>query len=160
VRTVGAFDTVWRSLVPAALILGAGLVAYVGDAAGDFGPMVAFGRADANAGIQYAWIQLPLHAGLAFLLLIGRPRGLLWLPWAAAGMGLILLVVWAAFLTLVLVDRLFTAVYPMALGSAILLLLLYGAALYLTFEEGAAHARRLFSRLSQGSAARTRASRQ
>lgn len=140
----------WRSLIPAALILCAGLVAYVGEAAGEFGHLVAFGRADANAGIPIAWTQLPLHAGLASLLVIGRPRGLLWLAWVPALVGLILLVVWAAFLTFVLVDRLFTADYAVDVGSAMLLLLVYGGALYLTFEEGAGHARALFSRLSEG----------
>ena len=155
-RAVRAFDTVWRSLIPAALILCAGPLAYVANAAGERGPMVAFGRGDANLSIPDAWMQLPLHAGLAFLLAIGRPRGIRWLAWAAAHVGLVLLVVWAAFLTLVLVERLFAVDYPVDVGSAMLLLLLYGAALYLTFEEGAGQARALFSRLNHGWTGRTR----
>ena len=141
----------WRSLTPAALILCAGLIAYVIEAAGASGPNFVYGRGDANAAIPYAWRQLPLHAGLALLLVIGRPRGLLWLAWAAARGGLILLVVWAAFLTLLLVAPT-AVVYVGLLGLIVLLVppLLYGVALYLTFEEGAGHARALFSRLSQG----------
>ena len=155
-RTVRAFDTVWRSLIPAALILCAGPLAFVAYAAGEFGPMVAFGRADANDTIPDAWIQLPLHAGLAFLLAIGRPRGLRWLAWPPARVGLILLVVWAALLMVALVGRGITIDYPLDYVSAMLLLLLYGAALHLTFEKGAGHARALFSRLSHGFCARTR----
>ena len=132
-----------RSLVTAALILCGGLVAYAGEAAGELGHLVAFGADDANAGVPYAWIQLPLHAGLATLLVIGKPRGFLWLAWAPARVVLILLVVLAAFVTLVLVTRLFTAADPVGVGSAMLLLVLYCAALYLTLEVGARRAREL-----------------
>lgn len=155
--TARAFDTVWRSPIPAALILCAGLIAYAIEAAGEFGPNFVYGRADANAAIPNAWRQLPLHAGLAFLLVIGRPRGLLWLAWAAARGGLILLLAWAAFFT-VLLTAPFAVVYVGLLGLTVLLVppLLYGVALYLTLEDGAAHARALFSRLSQGWPVRTR----
>jgi hypothetical protein len=138
------------------LILCAGSLAFVAYASGEFGPMVAFGRRDANDAIPDAWIQLPLHAGLAVLLLIGRPRGLRWLAWAPAVVGLVLLVAWAALLTLVLVGRGITVDYPLDYGRAVLLLLLYGAAMHLTFEKGAGHARALFSRLSHGWSAHTR----
>jgi hypothetical protein len=146
VRAARAFDTVWRSLIPAALILGAGLIAYVIQAAGEFGPNFVYGRGDANRAIPNAWIQLPLHAGLAFLLVIGRPRGLLWLAWALGRAGLLLLVVGAAFWTLLIGPG--AVVYVGLLGLTVLLvpLLLYGVALYLTLEDGAGHARALFSR--------------
>ena len=140
----------WRSLIPAALVVCAGLVAYAIEAAGASGPNFVYGRGDANAVIPYAWRQLALHAGLAFLMVIGRPRGLLWLAWAAARGGLILLLAWAAALTLLLIGP--TAViYVGLLGLIVLLVppLLYGVALYLTFEDGAGHARALFSPLSQ-----------
>lgn len=142
------FDTVWRSLIPAAMVIGAGLVAYAIEAAGEFGPNVVYGRADANAAIPLAWIQLPVHAGLAFLLVIGRPHGPLRLAWAAARVGLMLLVVWAAFWTFLLIE---TGSVPRVgvLNSTLLTipLLLYGAALYLTLENGARHARVLFARM-------------
>jgi len=95
-------------------------------------------------------MQLPLHAGLAFLLAIGRPRGLVWLAWAAARVGLILLLGVAAFWTLLILGS-GAVVYVGLLGLTALLVppLLSGAALYLTLEDGAAHARALFSRLSQ-----------
>jgi hypothetical protein len=152
VKTVSAFDTVWRSLIPAALVVCAGLVAYAIEAAGASGPNFVYGREDANRAVPGAWMQLPLHAGLAFLLAIGRPRGLLWLAWAAARVGLILIVAWAAFLTLLLAAPPGAAVYVGLGGLAALMVppLLYGAALYLTLKDGAGHARALFARLSQG----------
>jgi hypothetical protein len=140
----------WRSLVPAALIICAGLVAYLIEAAGEFGPNVVFGREDANALIPRAWIQLPQHAVLAFLLVVGRPRGLLWLAWAAARVGLILLLGSAAFWTLLGIPMAAVADVGL-LGLALMIpTLLYGAAMYLTLEDGAGHARALFARLSQG----------
>jgi hypothetical protein len=142
VRAASAFDTVWRSLIPAALIVCAGLVAYAIEAAGAFGPNFVFGRADANAAIPRAWIQLPQHAVLAFLLVIGRPRGLLWLAWAAARVGLILLLGAAAFWALLGVP-IAAVIYVGLLGLIALMIptLLYGAAMYLTLEDGAGHAR-------------------
>jgi hypothetical protein len=150
-----AFDTTWRSLIPAALVLCAGLVAYAIEAAGASGPNFVFGREDANASIARAWIQLPLHAGLALLLVIGRPRGWLWLAWAPARAGLILLLAWAAFLAPLVIGQ--GVVYVGVLGLAALMVpsLLYAAALYLTLENGARHARALLARLRQGPYART-----
>ena len=135
VRAARTFETVWRSLIPAALMLGAGLIAYVIQAAGEFGPNFAYGRADANAAIPNAWIQLPLHAGLAFLLVIGRPRGLLWLAWALGRVGLILLVVWTAFWTLLIGPGAVVYVGLLGLTALLVPLLLYGVALYLALWD-------------------------
>jgi hypothetical protein len=157
VGTGRAYDTMWRSLIPAALIFCAGLVAYWIEAAGASGPNFVYGREDANAGIPHAWRQIPLHVGLAFLLLIGRPRGWLWLAWAAGRVGLILLVAWAAFWALLMTGSA-AYIYVGLLGFITLMvpLLLYGAALYLTLEDGTGHARALFARFSRGWSAPTR----
>ena len=148
--STSGFDTVWQSLIPAALIVCGGLVAYAIEGAGASGPNFAYGRADADAAMPRAWIQLPLHAGLALLLVIGRPSGLLWLAWAAARVGLILLVAWGAFWSVLLIGA-DAVIYVGLLGLIALLVapLLHGAALYLTLEEGAGHARALLARLSQ-----------
>lgn len=56
-----------RQRLAAVLVLVAGAVAYVVSVSGAEGPMVVFGRRDADSLVAEAWYQIPLHIGVAVL---------------------------------------------------------------------------------------------
>lgn len=67
-------DYLWNTVVPADLVLLAGLLAYFAYAIGADGPMVTAGHDDANRLAVDAWLQIPVHLAVAALLVAGAPN--------------------------------------------------------------------------------------
>jgi hypothetical protein len=111
-----------------AAILIAGAVAYFAYAAGEAGPMVTFGRGDANIAAEDAWLQLPLHLAVALGFAVAGPIGVRSIAWSASWLATAALGLWAAYLLMLDLGSFGDyADVPDVVVSGILLVL-YGAA--------------------------------
>ncbi len=124
-------DYIWNSVVPADLVLLAGLLAYLAFAIGAQGPMVTVGHDDANRAAADAWFQIPIHLGVAALLAVGGPIGR-----QLGGLCVALLFAWMALLTVGVLLNLsdyYTDLGDVGIVSAILGC--YGVAAYFTYRS-------------------------
>lgn len=92
--------TVARRIAAIVLILVAGVVAYLAYAEGDGGPLTSFGHRDADIQAVNAWHQIPIHIGLAIGLATAGISALRVIAGTATAVGLIVMVAWAALLTI------------------------------------------------------------
>lgn len=113
------------------VILVAGAVAFFSYAAGEAGPMVAFGQGDANRAAADAWQQLPLHVAVALGFAVAGSTSLRSVAWAASVVGTVFMGLWAAMLVIVLPSALGDRADFLDVVVAAGLVLLYGAALVL-----------------------------
>lgn len=134
-------------VVPAAIVLLAGGAAYVAYAAGDGGPMVTFGHADANNHAAEAWHQIPIHGVLAAVLALGGPSVFGRLATATGITGLVLLCMWTALLTLLGISSFgdYSDLADVVVSTS--LFLAYGGALYLTLRTEATTPQRIAAAL-------------
>lgn len=110
------------------MILAAGAVAYFAYAAGEAGPMVTFGRGDANHAAADAWLQIPWHSALALGVAVAGPAGIRNIAWCTSFLGTALLGLWAATLVLLGLSSLGDYADVLDVLVSATLLLLYGAA--------------------------------
>jgi hypothetical protein len=118
--------------VPVVLVLLAGLVGFLAHAAGEFGPMVVFGHADANRDIPLAWVQIPLHVVLAITLAVGGPTGPRALVRLAGLVVVLLHFMWMTLLTVLVITSLGDYTDLPDLLAPLTLALMYGGAFVLT----------------------------
>ena len=114
------------------MILVAGAIAFLSNSAGEAGPLVVFGRGDANRAAADAWQQIPLHVAVALGFAVAGPTGQRRIARAASiaatgFMGLI-----AVGLALVLPSALRDRADILDLIVSAVLALLYAAALMLS----------------------------
>jgi len=118
-----------RRVGPAALIVVAGAIAYFSSAAGEAGPMVVFGRGDANRAAADAWQLIPLHAGIALGFTLACPIGLRRIARAASIVGTVSMALVAASLLIILPSALGDRADVLDMMVTAALVVLYGAAL-------------------------------
>ena len=128
-----------KNAAAAVLVLIAGVVAYIAYGAGENGPMVLFGRDDANKGVTDAWHQVPIHAALAGFLAFGGPRGSRLLT-VAGVTGTALLLVWAGLLIVFGVGSMADGYWRLAdLLICLVLLAAYSGALFVMLNGDRFH---------------------
>lgn len=115
-----------------AAILVAGAVAYVSYAAGEAGPMVTFGRGDANIAAKAAWLQLPLHVAVALGFAVAGPLGVRGIARAVSLIATATLGLWAASLLMLGLGSLGDYADILDVAVSAILLVLYGGALALS----------------------------
>ncbi len=94
------------------------------------------GDDDANRAAADAWFQIPIHLGVAALLVVGKPTGRPYLR-QLGGVCIGLLLVWMALLTvgaLSNLDRSYTDLGDVGILATILAC--YGIAAYFTYRTG------------------------
>ena len=126
-------------VVSIALLLLAGLVAYWAYALGASGPLVIFGQGDATRSVVDAWQQVPLHAAVATLLVLGGWNGPPMITSGARVAGVLLvslLIIWTAALTVLNLVSLGDHSDPVDVFVAAALLVTYSCALILTRRAG------------------------
>ena len=127
-----------RNVGSVAAILVAGAIAYFSYAAGEAGPMVTFGRGDANIAAEDAWLQLPLHLAVALGFAVAGPIGVRTIPWAVSRIATATLGWWAAVLLLLGLGSFGDYADLLDLVVSAILLVLYGGVL--TLSRGSAPA--------------------
>jgi hypothetical protein len=128
-------DYIWDSVVPADLVLLAGLLAYLAFAIGAQGPMAITGDDDANRAAVDAWFQIPLHVGVAALLVAGAPTGRPYLR-QLGGVCIGLLLLWMAVLTVGVLSQVGSYTDLGDVGILAAILACYGIAAYFTYRSG------------------------
>lgn len=88
----------WNVWAAATLALGAGVLAFLGSAADVSGPMAVFAENPGHHG-RDAWIQLPLHMGIAVAILASGARYERYIPYLVAMVVLACLLLWMIFMT-------------------------------------------------------------
>jgi hypothetical protein len=112
-----------QTLVAISLIVVAALLSTWIHARGELGPMVTFGRSDANIAARDAWLQLPLYLALIVGAVAGASLAGMLLRVAIVALGGAL-ATWALFLTFAAIGNVKRGPGYAGIGSALCLLAL------------------------------------